>query len=160
MYIELGKYWEIRFTRDFVNDYLDKVIPKPNPTKLDGALVANKRILFTKHIKDVGIIPRWYGFAYHDFNTDTIAYMPVPVNLIYAVLRWVKWNVLRKIKIDWPRWLMLWEKRIYRLGQIDGYDAGRFTRDMSEGDDDPHRILEGVNPKTNPGWNKIYKDGE
>jgi hypothetical protein len=161
--------------------------------KFNDLFSRETRPLFTHHIKDGGIIPHWYGFAYHDFDTDSASYMPIPINLCYVGWRWFKYNILRKIKFEWPRELMLWERRIYRLGQIDGYDAGRFTSVMSEGDElesvvkeyftrhptpqniaialkqleevrfkdtTINRMLEGVDPHTNPGWNKLYKAGE
>lgn len=157
--IELGKYWEIRFTREFAEDYLtrtyDWILGKE--WQFEDVFSKETRPLFTHHIKDGNIIPRWYGFAYHDFDTDTVAYMPVPINLIYAVLRWTKYNVLRKFKFDWPRRLMLWEKRIYRLGQLDGYRIGRSMRALMEGDlpePEVRRMLDGVDPHANPGWTK------
>lgn len=144
--IELGKYWEIRITRELME--------KEGYHGPYGPPYGRENKGFTRHIKNGHIIPSWYGFSYHDFDTDTYSYMPIPINLIYAVLRWAKYKLLYRIRIEWPHHLMSWEKRIYRLGQIDGYNAGRFNKDMVEGDS--HRMLEGVDPKTNPGWNK-YK---
>lgn len=195
--IELGKYWEIRLTRRFAEDYLARTYEwiLGKEWKFEDVFSKETRPLFTHHIKDGNIIPRWYGFAYHDFDTDTTAYMPIPINLIYAVLRWMKYNWLSKIKFDWPHWLMLWEKRIYRLGQLDGYDARQFLRGLSNGpqatgyidyllktyklvdkdgcfkfpdgyvwDTNPlpeiypstEKLLDGIDPQTNPGWNR-YK---
>src|SRR5258708_40165453 len=87
--LELGKFWEIRFTRSFQED---AGFYEHHSKESKG---------FTKQIKQGGVIPHWYGFAYHDFDTDTASYMPIPINLLYSGYRWLKYYVLMRISIEW-----------------------------------------------------------
>jgi len=121
--IELGKWWAIEFTRKFQEEvaYLRK------GGSLRDYLKGHKS--FTRVVKEGGIIPRWYGFAYHDFNRDVKVFMPVPINLIVVGWRWFRWTIVRRLKIEWPRFLWHHEREIYNLGLKNGYTMGKYGRE-------------------------------
>jgi len=76
------------------------------------------------------LIPHWWlGEAYHDYPTDSTIYLIMPVNLLVAAWRWLNW----RIRFVWPEALAEPYKRIYRLGQEDGFKMGRTNRDVVRG---------------------------
>lgn len=115
--IQLGRFWEIEITRELRVDL--------------GASteIEEKTKGFIKRIKEFGIIPFWYGYVGRDFRRDVSMYAPVPLNYAWAFLRWLKYSILFRLKQP-PRWLFKHEFMIYRLGQQDGYEKGRFNRDV------------------------------
>ncbi len=131
LYIELGKYWEIQFSREFIAERqpIDwtKRIDEGWQKAQAGAFKLLSLKWFTKHIKDGHVIPSWYGYAYRDFETDSAVYMPIPFNLIRAGWRWFRHAVLYRIQVDWPRRMLKHELEIYRLGELDGFRMGRYN---------------------------------
>ncbi len=111
--IELGRYWEIIITRELAESMWNDPRQPPNLFKNEG---------FIRLVKEGDIIPFWYGFAYRDFDTDTGAYMPIPLNLVRVGWEWFKWYVLYRIKFDWPH-------ALHRKQRI-----GRAKRQIREGE--------------------------
>ena len=75
-------------------------------------------------------IPKYFGFAYEDFERDTKVYYIIPINVILAFVRWVYVQIRYKITRDFQRFeynaiLM----QAYKRGLSKGYDTGRFMED-------------------------------
>lgn len=73
--------------------------------------------------------PWWTGFAYREFDTESEVFYPAPFNLFIALFH----HLRRKIAWVWPSALMKRERYIYELGQIDGYQKGRYNKDVVRG---------------------------
>ena len=147
--IELGKHWEIILTREFVEDVYNPRRPG-GPRRGDSKLFKDK--FFIKLVKEFEVLPRWYGFARYDFDRECGIYMPIPFNLVAALWYKLRYLAYKTIKVEWPQRLMRHERAIYRLGQKDGYEKGRFNRDVVRG---AMEILHGegydVTSKNDPG---------
>ncbi len=115
--ITLGRFWKIEITREMAEDL------HPDYKTGDG-----KTRGFIKRIKEFGIIPFWYGYVGRDFIRDVSMYAPIPLNYIWALLRWLKYEILLRIKQP-PRAFFKHELKIYRLGQQDGYKMGRYNKE-------------------------------
>lgn len=57
---------------------------------------------FKKKIQEGGLIPFWYGYGKHDFDTDTYIYYPVPFHFIIAFWEWFKFQVWWPFKTTIP----------------------------------------------------------
>lgn len=95
LHIELGRWWEIVITRQFIED--TEYFRRGGP-RLTGDWQLRRFWRVTKLIKELEVIPFWYGYAYYDFITDTAAYMPIPLNWIRAAWEWLKFHPIRYLK--------------------------------------------------------------
>ena len=73
--------------------------------------------------------PYLVGYAYRDFNREATVYYIVPLNIVIALARWLWW----RLAWIWPDVLIKPYRRIYELGKKDGYEKGRFSRDVVRG---------------------------
>jgi hypothetical protein len=92
--IELGRYWEINITREMQEQMWDGSRQPPDLHRDKG---------FIRKLKQGEILPKWYGYAYRNFDCDYAVYMPIPLNLIRAFWEWFRFNVIYKFKSTWPR---------------------------------------------------------
>ena len=74
-------------------------------------------------------IPAIYGLCYRDFSRDVNVYYVIPLNLIVAAFRWLRYRVA----FAWPTQLAKHELHIYRLGQQDGFEKGRYNKEVVRG---------------------------
>lgn len=107
--IELGDWWEIRATREFIRGI--------NYLRDGGSEITTEpkdRFRLTKLLKSGDLIPLWYGYAFYDFGTDSVACMPIPLNWIRA-----GWELF-KIRVLWP--IRVAPNNLYKRNDI--YSAG------------------------------------
>lgn len=91
--VELGPHWEITVTREALEDW--------NKTRIIGR--AQHKLAFKKFVKEAGLIPRWYGYSYYDFDRDVSVAMPFPLNWIAAFWLWWRREVIWQLKWLWPK---------------------------------------------------------
>jgi hypothetical protein len=109
--VMLEAWGKMEYSREFIQDIIGK-----SP---DG--LTEKEV--EKLIKEAEAMPKWYGFAYRDFNRDVRVAYPIPINIIVA---WFRYFNL-KIRFEWPRifdagdWHLTLKK-----GFKEGFNAGHF----------------------------------
>lgn len=110
-----GKYYDVmleawgrmEFTHEMLHD----------TTGVSPSNVTMKKL--EKLVKEAEVMPKWYGFAYRDFNRDVYVAYPIPINLIVAGSRWVS----AKVKFEWPHLLDGWSGTL-RKGFREGFNYG------------------------------------
>lgn len=73
--------------------------------------------------------PRLVGYAWRDFDTSSTIYIIVPLNVLVAAARWLWW----RLAWIWPQAMMKPLLHIYRLGQQDGFEKGRYNKEVVRG---------------------------
>ena len=74
--------------------------------------------MITKYIKMGQMLPAYYGIAWHQFDRDIAVCLPVPLNLVVAILR----NIYSFIKFGHIR-VFANQRDAYRQGYSDGKNA-------------------------------------
>jgi len=106
--VMLEAWGRMEFSSELIHD-VTKVIPGTTPMKK-----------LEKLVKEAEVIPKWYGFAYRDFNRDVYVAYPIPINLIVAGSRWLS----AKVKFEWPHMFNdKWEGTL-RNGFKEGFNYG------------------------------------
>ena len=86
-----------------------------------------------KYIPEGGLIPFWYGYCYYDFNSETKAMLPIPLNMLWRWLRnlwyWLKEHTQGSRLIEQAYWAGLRRGRAcveeqHSAGYNEGYRAG------------------------------------
>jgi len=57
------------------------------------------------------VIPWYYGFSYQSFNTNTEVWVIIPINLLFKLYKWMRYN---RTDVD------KYAKEIYENGRNDG----------------------------------------
>lgn len=75
---------------------------------------------FVQAVPEGYMIPKWFGIAWRDFDTETVICMPVPFHIMAAISRRIAQRVRRGLAPD------LWEVELgkrYNKGYGDGRAA-------------------------------------
>lgn len=94
----------------------------------------NWGIKLTKEAVDEGFdlysfVPWYFGFSHREFDTNMQVYYPIPLNLIVPLIQRAHYH----LAVVWPRFLARPFLHIYRLGQTDGLEMGRFNKEVVRG---------------------------
>lgn len=71
-------------------------------------------------------VPWYFGFSHRDFVSDMLVYYPIPFNLVMPLLQ----RATYALAVKWPYFLARPFLHIYRLGQTDGLEMGRYNKSV------------------------------